>query len=229
MLAYAAHRRQRRSLHPAALTLILVAHAIALGLLITAKMDVGSPLKLIRTEMRNIPLPVDPPPPPPPEQKPVVEQPQPPAASSIDVPPTTLKIPLDSRPAVVPLPTPRALDPVIGPTIVPLPLPPRAIPPLPPQPAVKVAARLATPADRLRPPYPDSKRRLEEEAVLRLRLQIDPRGRVVDVAPVGAADPEFLVAARTHLLRNWRYKPATEDGQPVATSLVITLRFELEE
>ena len=36
MLAYAAHRRQRRKAHPATLTLIVGAHAVALGLLITA-------------------------------------------------------------------------------------------------------------------------------------------------------------------------------------------------
>ena len=72
-------------------------------------------------------------------------------------------------------------------------------------------------------------RRTEEEAVLRLRLSIDPRGRVTAVEPVGAADPAFLASARSHLLRYWRYRPATEDGRAVASSLVITLRFELEE
>ena len=81
----------------------------------------------------------------------------------------------------------------------------------------------------MRPPYPDSKRRSEEEAALRLRLSIDERGRVTAVEPIGAADPEFLAAARAHLLRFWRYKPATEDGRAVATSMVITLRFQLEE
>ena len=59
------------------------------------------------------------------------------------------------------------------------------------------------------------KRRAEEEATLRLRLTIDARGRVIAVEPVGPADPSFLEAARRHILRAWRYKPATEDGVAV--------------
>ena len=61
------------------------------------------------------------------------------------------------------------------------------------------------------------------------RLGIDARGRVVSVDPVGEADAEFLSAARRHLIRTWRYKPATEDGRPVATTITITLRFELRD
>jgi protein TonB len=47
--------------------------------------------------------------------------------------------------------------------------------------------------------------------------------------PVGAADPEFLAAARRHIIRSWRYKPATEDGVAVPTSIVISLAFRLED
>jgi protein TonB len=52
---------------------------------------------------------------------------------------------------------------------------------------------------------------------------------VTGVEAVGAADPVFLAAARRHLIAHWRYRPATEDGRPVATSTVITLRFELSD
>ena len=65
--------------------------------------------------------------------------------------------------------------------------------------------------------------------MLRLRLSIDARGRVTAVEPIGTADPAFLASARAHLIRVWRYKPATEDGRAVASTLTITLRFELEE
>jgi protein TonB len=51
---------------------------------------------------------------------------------------------------------------------------------------------------------------------------------VVAVEPVGRADPAFLAAARRHLLAQWRYKPATEDGRAIASSTTITLRFELD-
>ena len=90
-----------------------------------------------------------------------------------------------------------------------------------------LAARFATPPSAVRPPYPPSKLDSEEEAALRLRLSIDERGRVIAVESVGRADPAFLAAARRHLLAHWRYRPATEDGWPIASSTVITLRFEL--
>jgi protein TonB len=92
-----------------------------------------------------------------------------------------------------------------------------------------VGPRPTTPESALRPPYPEAKRRLEQEAVLRLRLAIDDHGRVRSVESVGAADPMFLASARNHLIRHWRYAPATEGGRPVASSIVITLRFELDQ
>ena len=88
--------------------------------------------------------------------------------------------------------------------------------------------RFATPSGLIEPPYPDDKRRAEEEATLRLKLTINERGRVVAVEPLGRADRSFLDAARRHLLAHWRYKPATEDGKAVASSTVITLTFRLE-
>ena len=60
-------------------------------------------------------------------------------------------------------------------------------------------------------------------------IVIDARGRVVGVEPVGATDPEFLAAARRHILRSWRYKPATEDGVGIPSTTVITLSFRLED
>jgi periplasmic protein TonB len=92
-----------------------------------------------------------------------------------------------------------------------------------------MAARFATPESALRPPYPLDRRRAEEEATLRLKLSIDIHGRVVAVEPVGPADPSFLDAAQRHILRAWRYKPATEDGVAVPSSTVINLSFRLED
>jgi protein TonB len=80
----------------------------------------------------------------------------------------------------------------------------------------------------LKPPYPASKLASEEEATLKLRLTIDDRGHVVAVEPVGYSDREFLDAARRYIIAHWRYDPATEDGRPIATTTVITLRFQLD-
>ena len=226
MLAYAAHRRSRRHLSPPTLIAIVGVHAVALTLLATAKME-GGPIKGVITKLIPIAPEIDPPPPPPPPpQTPQPARPTP-RDSQIDrtapIVPTGAQptIPLDDGPPV------SNTDPVIGPSVEPLPPvipdPPKVVPLRPTAPV------LATPADQLRPPYPEAKRRLEEEATLRLRLGIDSRGRVTTVEPVGTADPLFLASARGHLLRYWRYRPATEAGQPVTTSIVVTLRFRLDE
>jgi protein TonB len=95
-------------------------------------------------------------------------------------------------------------------------------------PPVRTGPRFLTREADVKPPYPPSKLREGEEAVLKLKLSIDERGRVISVEPVGAADPVFLAAARKHVMARWRYQPATEDGRPVATTTTITLHFELD-
>jgi len=210
----------RRS-HPRLLLVIVAGHAALLAAVMSAKMDL--PSKVVPTITR-ITL-IDPPKPPPPDQPPPPRQPTQPRDSVIDRMPVIVPTPqpdipnLDSDPVSLP-PTPAD---IIGNKLDPL--PPRLLPPAEP---VRVGPRFATPADLVKPPYPDDKRRLDEEAVLRLRLSIDERGRVVAVEPVGRADRSFLEAARRHIIAHWRYRPASEDGRAVASSTVITLRFEIE-
>lgn len=224
MLAYAAHRRRATERRPAphAMLVILVAHIAAIAAVMSAKMSIPDKVPRTRTEVELIKVP---PPPPPPD----VPQPQPrpqTQPSTLDqvrviVPtPRPPDLPIDSRPVPMPIPGGE----IVGPAINPVPQP-RPLPPVQP---VRVGPRFATPASALRPPYPASKIASEEEAVLKLRLAIDERGRITGVSPVGSADPAFLEAARRHLIARWRYKPATEDGRPVASTTVITLRFELE-
>ena len=208
--------------HPKTLLLIVGAHAVALAAVISAKMEL--PQKLIPTITR-VTL-IDPPkPPPPPDPQPQLKKAQP--RTRIDQPVVIIPVPRTDQPLIDRTPTP-PLPPTPGPIgtgteIVPPPPPPLAHIP------VRKGVRFITAADEIRPPYPDDKRRQEQEASLRLRLAIDARGRVVAVEPVGSVDPSFFAAARKHLLAHWRYAPATEDGRAVASSTVITLRFELQE
>jgi protein TonB len=211
-----------RRAHPRALLLIVGAHAALLAAVMTARMDLPEKIARTVTRVELIPQPEPPPPdqPPPPKRQP---QPQ---DQVIDRLPQIVPIPQLDVPQVdrtpIPLPIPNPGD-IIGPRVDPQPQPNPT-----PQP-VRVGPRFATPEWALRPPYPDDKRRLEEEAVLRLRLSIDERGRVVSVEPVGSADRSFLEAARRHLVRHWRYKPATEGARPVPSSTVITLTFRLQD
>ena len=212
MLAYAP-RPERRRLHPAVLALIIGAHAAALVAVMSAKMDLAPPWDPGRTEVTFVPLP--------PEPKP---DPQPPVRSlpsnrPIDtVPPIVDTFP-DSGPVVSEFPP---ADP--GPFVSPDPGAGRAMDP----PITRTGPRFSTPEGHIRPPYPESKRALDQEAKLKLRLEIDERGRVVAVDPVGKADPVFLAAARRHILKAWRYKPALEGERTVRASTVVTLEFKLD-
>jgi protein TonB len=164
---------------------------------------------------------------PPPLQTPDPRTPAPPQPrpSTLDQPQPLVATPAPA-PDIAFAPTP-SFDDLIGNNIQPL--PPRADPvPMPVPDPVRAAAKLLTFAAALRPPYPESKLASGEEAVLRLKLTIDTGGRVVAVEPVGRADRAFLEAARRHVLAQWRYKPASEDGRPVVSTTVVSLRFQLE-
>ena len=209
MLAYAP-RPERRRLHPTALALIIGAHAAAIVAVLAARMEVA--------DQREPPIVIDTIPLPPVEKaKPETPSTPNPAPNA----PTTVLDPLVPLPPMPgPLADPLPLGPVIG----------TGSDPLPPQPLplVRTGPRFATPEGDVRPPYPESKRAMDQEATLRLRLAIDERGRVVAVEPVGKADPAFLAAARRHILKAWRYKPALEGDRAIASSTVITLQFELD-
>ena len=221
MLAYAANRVNiagRRS-SPNAMLVIIGAHVAAVAVLMSAKMELPPIIKHPPIKIDLITE--DDPPPPSPSERP---DPRQPADQAVTRPDPVVPSPSLPRPAVdpttVPFPNP---DPWTLPNVDPQ---PRGDP-LPAPAPVRLGPQLLTPASQLKPPYPYSKLLSEEEAVLRLRLTIDERGRVVAVEPVGRADPIFLAAARRHLLAHWRYRPESEGGRAVGSSTVITLRFEL--
>ena len=212
---FADHRR-----HPRALMLIVGGHAVLIAAVMTAKMDL--PIRVFDPPIVVDPIPIPPEPPPP---EPETQDPQrdpPPQGPTIHRPEPIVPIPVtDPVVSTVPDPMPDP-GPVIGTNPDPGPVTPTITPP------VRVGPRFATPQHLIEPPYPPDKQRLEEEAVLRLKLSIDERGGVVAVEPVGRADRSFFDAARRHLIANWRYKPATEDGKAIAWSTVITLTFRIE-
>ncbi len=220
MLAYAADQRpQGRSKSPTSLALIIGGHALALALVLSARMELTTTDRTPPTKVIDITNP--PPPAPPPDPQP---RPNQPVESTVFVPQPPIPLPPQPGPTFEPGP-PIDRDPIAsgpGPAIVPQPeLPIREI--------VRSGPRFATPDHALRPPYPMAKVRNEEEATLRLRLTIDANGRVTAVDPIGKNDATFLEAARKHILKAWRYKPALEDGTAVASTTVISLAFRLED
>jgi protein TonB len=226
MLAYAAHRpvvAERRSA-PHALLAVVAAHIAVVALAMSFRMDLPQ-------KIRDTPLVVDllrePDPPPPTVDDNRPRMPAQARQSTMNPPQPLVPLPAPTPDFAVPLPKEPSFGAVIDPDIQPLPT--RVVPtPVPATSPVRTATRLLTPAPELRPPYPESKLASGEEAVLRLKLTIDARGRVLAVEPVGRADQAFLEAARRHLLARWRYQPATEDGNPIGSTTINSLRFQLE-
>ena len=213
MLSYAP-RPDQKNLHPATLALIILGHAGLLALVMTAKSGEIFKVPRIPTIITFVPEPTPPPPPPQPQPNP------PPSNSQITtVDPVIPPLP-SPGPTIVPIPPPPLPGPVTGSGTLPTPIP------LDP-PIVRTGPRFATVGDAIRPPYPDAMREIGSEASLRLRLTIDERGRVVAVDPVGRADATFLEAARRHILRVWRYRPAMEGAKAVPSTTTISLKFEL--
>ena len=223
MLAYAANRRpEGRRSSPISLAIILAGHAALIGAVMTARTVIERAPKplptivdLIRDPIPPEPVPLDPP-----------KRPNEPTESVVPMPDPVVPIPALDPPRFDPGPPILNPTPDIGgkvtPQPLPLPDPPKAAP-------VRKAARFVTPDELVRPPYPEGKIAAQQVGSLRLRLQIDARGRVVAVEALGSPDPAFVEAARRHILRHWRYQPATEDGAAVASSTVVTLRFELTD
>jgi protein TonB len=221
MLAYAASRpaAARRQSSPQAMLLIVSAHVALLAAVMSAKMDLpqrlrhGPPLIKVR---------LDPPPPP--------ARPLPPQRQTLVTTHPVYQPEPIVRTATEPSTVETAPGPITGPSVAHesglanVPEPPQP----PPTAPIHRDARLLTPASDLRPPYPASKLASEEEATLRLRLTINEQGRVVAVDPIGLADAAFLDSARRYMIAHWRYAPATDDGRPISTTLVVTLRFQLD-
>jgi protein TonB len=220
MLQYATGKRDiaSRPSSPNAMLVIISIHVAVIAALMSAKMDVGTNFPKMPPLIQ---IPVAPVPPPNSMQPPRPAHPQ--QQPTIIDPSRDLVRPQPSNPAVEPGPPidPTPID-VGGSSSTPsIPQPPVTTP-------IHRDALLLTPESELRPPYPASKLASEEEATLRLRLTIDPQGRVVDVQPVGRVDSVFFQAARRYLIAHWRYQAATEDGRAVSSSTTITLKFQLD-
>lgn len=218
MLAYSSNRPVvgTRSSSPNSMLIVIAVHVAAVAVLMSAKMVLPSRIADPPLVIETIP------PGPAPPRLDNQPQPRPAPGTSITTSDPIIAIPAD--PVVIPTPLPLPPFPgtdVSGPSTG---SPTNSALPIAATPAI-----LLTGAAELKPDYPQSKLASGEEAVLRLRLSIGPTGRVTAVEPVGRADPAFLSAARRHILAHWRYRPATSGGHGVATSLVISLRFQLDD
>lgn len=128
-------------------------------------------------------------------------------------------------------PTPLVMAPVTAP-------PPIAVAP---PPAVNVPAAPAAKAAPVTPPdfsadylknpaprYPVESRRLKEQGTVTVKVLVSPEGTVQDLKLAESSGHSRLDKAALAAIRNWRFAPAKQAGQPVATWVIVPIPFVLQ-
>lgn len=82
--------------------------------------------------------------------------------------------------------------------------------------------------DRSAPDYPAQSRRLGEEGVVVLRVELDETGRVAVAKVVSSCGHARLDEAALAAVRTWRCTAATRGGQPVRAVALQPFKFILQ-
>lgn len=157
------------------------------------------------------------------KQPPVVRHEVPPPPPPEFAAPKVPQIPVPQVHIARPAPAPHAITAVAVPKPMMAPPKPAPIAPvIPPVPAHAVAGTHTI------PPYPPVARRLGEEGTVQLRIAIDASGAIrgVDIVKTSGHD-RLDQAAANWVAHHWRYRPATKDGKPVASSVLADVKFDL--
>jgi periplasmic protein TonB len=84
-------------------------------------------------------------------------------------------------------------------------------------------------ADRIQPNYPGIARSMGAEGAVELMVTVGIDGRVMSVTLAKSSGYDELDnAAMKHAQKYWRFKPATEDGKPVISTLRRRIVFKLD-
>lgn len=214
---------------PGVLAAVLLAHAAALGALLTqTRVPQPAPkspplfVRLIEPAAPPQALPVAPPPPPSPPPRPVPPRQPPPVLAA------TPSQPQPSAPAVA-APAPRPPEPAAeSPRVVDAAPAPAAAPAEAPRPAPLVQPRFhADYLDNPEPPYPAISRRMGEEGEVRLRVLVDPGGNAQRVELERSSGYPRLDQAALDTVKRWRFVPARQGDQPVAAWVIVPIQFTL--
>ena len=79
------------------------------------------------------------------------------------------------------------------------------------------------------PPYPPAMQRMSIEGAVTVRVLVGVDGRPVRIEAVKVDQDAFFAATRDWALKNWRFKPATRDGEPFQEWRTMTVRFEMPD
>jgi protein TonB len=75
--------------------------------------------------------------------------------------------------------------------------------------------------------YPAIANSTHVEGDVEIQAVIDKNGKVISAKAISG--PALLQSAAIHAVRQWRYSPATLDGQPITMQYVVTVRFRLNQ
>lgn len=190
---------------------IFFAYALISGLAIKAVKVITGPLETVNIE----------------EQAPPPEEAPPPPPKLEDIPPYVPPPDVQIEAAAAPPPT------ITAQSTISTPEPPRVVAPPPPEP-VRAAPSPPQPIARTfvvsEDDYPDASRRAGEEGVTGIRVTIGVDGRVSSCAVTRSSGFTRLDERACQIAqRRWRFKPATDNGQPVEATIARNYRWQLKE
>ena len=103
----------------------------------------------------------------------------------------------------------------------------------PPGPATQTGASGTTskPSALYNPPpsYPSESKHANEEGSVLLSVQVNASGRADTVAISKSSGFQRLDRAASEAVRRWKFKPATRNGEPIATIVDVPIVFRLKQ
>ncbi|MFH0888869.1 MAG: energy transducer TonB [Planctomycetota bacterium] len=78
-----------------------------------------------------------------------------------------------------------------------------------------------------KPPYPELARRLGQEGLVVLLVEVDGNGRVSDITLKQSSGYKLLDDAALLCVKSWLFNPATKNGKPVVSKIEIPIRYKL--
>lgn len=165
------------------------------------------------------------PPPPAPAPKPMPRRVPPPPAPILAAPPAAVPV---GEPFIAPVPPPEPAPPAPVQAVA-APPAPSAPPPPPPPPARKTLPGTAVQYVRLPPvEVPRLSRRAGESGTVWLRVVVDVRGQPVQVGLLRSSGYARLDEQALWAMRQARFKPQTENGQPIELEVTAPIEYTLE-
>ncbi|MEF8982687.1 energy transducer TonB [Thiohalorhabdus sp.] len=83
--------------------------------------------------------------------------------------------------------------------------------------------------DNPAPAYPSRARRRHLEGQVILKVAVDPGGRPTEVTIAESSGHAVLDRAARETVTDWTFRPAKEDGHPVAGTVKVPIRFRLSQ